>query len=153
MSTDSSDAFDEDGSTLPVHKVHLIESSSSEDEVQVVSFPPMPNEKARSNQPPAKPPSSRKSKPMNRYFGEEDISTKCYRCQGVGHIARDCPNEAVDLPCYLCGKLGHESGKCPTMRCVKCGRKGHWGYVWGGVICIYICACSLHVYTTCILNF
>lgn len=46
-----------------------------------------------------------------RYF-ESDISTKCYRCGKIGHIAAECENEKVNKPCFLCGKTDHLAKFC-----------------------------------------
>jgi hypothetical protein len=36
-------------------------------------------------------------------------SIKCYRCQGNGHLAKDCRNKPT---CGTCHKVGHESRYC-----------------------------------------
>lgn len=37
---------------------------------------------------------------------------KCYRCEGRGHIARDCPSKRVPV-CWDCGVEGHTKWNCP----------------------------------------
>jgi cellular nucleic acid-binding protein len=67
--------------------------------------------------------SSRKQQD-NRYW-ERDISTKCNSCGGVGHIARNCPNEPV-IRCGLCAEEGHDMWTCPQKSvCFNCGLPGH----------------------------
>ena len=62
---------------------------------------------------------------MARYW-EKDITTKCFRCGGVGHMASACPNEQMAKPCPLCAKTGHDSYSCPLNRiCFNCGIPGH----------------------------
>ena len=44
---------------------------------------------------------------------------KCYKCAGVGHIARDCPTKGDARgrergPCFKCTKMGHIAKFCPT---------------------------------------
>ena len=43
----------------------------------------------------------------------------CFRCQGTGHIARDCKGE---IKCKHCsGK--HFTRECPTRNCQECGKR------------------------------
>lgn len=36
--------------------------------------------------------------------------TRCFKCNGEGHIARECPNP---VRCYRCQAEGHRSTECP----------------------------------------
>ena len=38
---------------------------------------------------------------------------KCYRCEGMGHIQRDCPTKRTPV-CWDCGEEGHTKWNCPA---------------------------------------
>jgi len=46
---------------------------------------------------------------------------KCYLCGGVGHMQRNCPQANTDTKCFQCGESGHVSADCPSLECYKCG--------------------------------
>jgi cellular nucleic acid-binding protein len=59
----------------------------------------------------------------------DEKSVKCYQCNKLGHIARDC--KAPE--CYTCGKFGHLARECRSApaggesetECYRCNRVGH----------------------------
>lgn len=58
-------------------------------------------------------------------------TTRCFNCNKVGHVSRDCPSERKCVTCYLCGEAGHVSRDCPRApkgngpACFHCGEVGH----------------------------
>ena len=67
----------------------------------------------------------------SRYFDQidlfQDISSKCYICNTVGHKATECPNEEeFPTPCPLCAGSDHSEGSsCPNIVCYRCSSFGH----------------------------
>ena len=51
---------------------------------------------------------------------------KCFNCQKIGHIAKDCKSEKAPLRCYNCQTEGHYAKDCknPT-KCSNCQKEGH----------------------------
>jgi hypothetical protein len=62
-----------------------------------------------------------------RYFDVSNITIKCYNCDEVGHISKNCPNELV-IVCLRCQQKGHLSQDCPNIKCFRCNQIGHKSY-------------------------
>lgn len=78
----------------------------------------------------------------NLLDGNDDDS--CYKCGKVGHIARNCSNDAEDW-CCICFNRGHMARDCSGDGCCKCNSVGHlgrdcnedWMFGRGGRLCYY----------------
>jgi hypothetical protein len=61
--------------------------------------------------------------------GSSSSTSTCYKCQGTGHWARDCPNAPVGgggTGGYGNSRGGSSGGGGGKGECFKCGRPGHW---------------------------
>jgi len=69
---------------------------------------------------------TRNARDEKRYW-QKDVSTKCFRCGQVGHMAADCTNDAKATICPLCALPDqHDMRSCPLNRiCFNCGIPGH----------------------------
>ena len=70
--------------------------------------------------------------PRSSRYWERDITTKCYNCGGIGHIAAACPNPPKPSPCALCADVAQslrphfDHRACPYRAvCFGCGIPGH----------------------------
>jgi len=53
---------------------------------------------------------------------ELQSETQCYRCDEMGHLARDCIR---DKSCLKCGNAEHSTRNCPQTLCFYCNTIGH----------------------------
>lgn len=75
-----------------------------------------------------------------RYWSQEDLSTRCFRCGKIGHRAAECTTTINEnsgttanggggmppRPCPLCADTGHNMRTCPARTvCFHCGIAGH----------------------------
>ena len=49
--------------------------------------------------------------PLRRKAGER--VSKCYNCNGEGHLAKDCSEPRKPKACHTCGEAGHLKADCP----------------------------------------
>ena len=61
----------------------------------------------------------------------------CFKCNQVGHQAKDCTASNV-VTCNKCGQAGHKENRCLKVwnqhkpqamkfaRCIECGKPGHF---------------------------
>lgn len=57
----------------------------------------------------------------------QESEERCYRCNDVGHKSRDCTREKDQISCYNCKEVGHLVRDCPTKVdvCFACNLEGH----------------------------
>lgn len=57
----------------------------------------------------------------------QEQDERCYRCNDVGHKSRDCNREKDQISCYNCKEVGHLVKDCPTKIdvCFSCNLEGH----------------------------
>jgi cellular nucleic acid-binding protein len=57
----------------------------------------------------------------------QETEERCYRCNDVGHKSRDCNREKDQISCYNCKEVGHLVKDCPTKVdvCFACNLEGH----------------------------
>lgn len=65
-----------------------------------------------------------KRKEMRYFNSASNITIRCYNCDEVGHMARNCPNE-FRIICKRCNMPGHFEYDCNNMKCFKCHKIGH----------------------------
>ncbi|XP_052264569.1 zinc finger CCHC domain-containing protein 7-like [Dreissena polymorpha] len=57
-----------------------------------------------------------------RYFKE---GLRCYNCNQVGHLSKNCPQPKKMPVCSLCSDSEHTSRTCPNIFCYNCEEPGH----------------------------
>jgi hypothetical protein len=66
-------------------------------------------------------------KQQPRYFHKTNITFKCYNCEEVGHMSKNCPYERIII-CRKCNEKGHLEENCTNYKCFKCNKIGHKYY-------------------------
>ena len=52
-------------------------------------------------------------------------NTRCFECQGQGHIGRDCPHKGMGIKCYRCNQFGnHKAPDCPNAKARPDNKRG-----------------------------
>lgn len=46
-------------------------------------------------------------------LSQREAQVRCYKCQKLGHFARNCEKKGGALKCFSCGKMGHIARLCP----------------------------------------
>jgi hypothetical protein len=65
---------------------------------------------------------------LTMVFVEEMVQvTRCYNCNGLGHISKSCQQKPK---CHKCGKEGHKIKECRAEKseCGNCKQTGHRAY-------------------------
>lgn len=56
---------------------------------------------------------------------EEESIVRCYRCKGVGHLARERQRKEEGFNCFNCGEVGHQKRECQfKQKCYLCKVEG-----------------------------
>lgn len=66
----------------------------------------------------------------------QEAEERCYRCNDVGHKSRDCDRQKDEISCYNCKERGHLVRDCPTKVdvCFACNLEGHISRKFGASI-------------------
>lgn len=78
----------------------------------------------------------------------QEQEERCYRCNDVGHKSRECNREKDQISCYNCKEVGHLVKDCPTKVdvCFACNLEGHISrknlrlrYYWVMTLTTFVC--------------
>ncbi|GAM19385.1 hypothetical protein SAMD00019534_025600 [Acytostelium subglobosum LB1] len=60
---------------------------------------------------------------------EKKVEQKCFNCEQYGHVSKDCVNDKVEQQCHTCGEFGHVTKTCKNkdkdQECYECNQFGH----------------------------